>query len=162
MKAPVQQDPLAALHPIHLPAPVSWWPPAPGWWLLLLLLIVLIVVAWYVWKKQRKRSDRPSQKQMIAAALHEYDSVDAAIRSGDTAAPAQLSALMRRVAIQMDTDAAGMTGEAWLAWLDSRWPRNDFSSGAGRMLSDLPYRRATAADIQNLSRICRDWLRAQQ
>jgi len=30
---------LAQLHDIHLPGPISWWPPAPGWWALAAIVI---------------------------------------------------------------------------------------------------------------------------
>ena len=36
-------EPLADLRDIHLPQPISWWPPAPGWWILLGLLLVSIL-----------------------------------------------------------------------------------------------------------------------
>ena len=33
------ENPLVNLKDIHLPPPVSFWPPAPGWWILAVLLI---------------------------------------------------------------------------------------------------------------------------
>jgi hypothetical protein len=48
---------LAQLADIHLPEPVSFWPPAPGWWILAILL--LTTVAWvsskgFIASKRRK------------------------------------------------------------------------------------------------------------
>ncbi|MGD2138441.1 MAG: DUF4381 family protein, partial [Gammaproteobacteria bacterium] len=43
----VADDPLAALRPLHPPAPVEWWPPAPGWWVLGVLLLALLGLAWW-------------------------------------------------------------------------------------------------------------------
>lgn len=41
------------LRDIHLPAAVSWFPPAPGWWLLAGFgLIALLALAWW-WKRYR-------------------------------------------------------------------------------------------------------------
>jgi len=34
-----EENPLVNLKDIHLPPPVSFWPPAPGWWILALLMI---------------------------------------------------------------------------------------------------------------------------
>ena len=38
-------------------------------------------------------------------------------------------------------DVAGLTGTAWLEWLDSGLRQPAFADGAGRALVDLPYRR---------------------
>jgi hypothetical protein len=37
-------NPLVQLRDIHLPEPISWWPPAPGWWFLAVASGVLL--AW--------------------------------------------------------------------------------------------------------------------
>ena len=37
-------DPLAQLRDIHLPEPVSWWPPALGWWLVAMTVMTLLIV----------------------------------------------------------------------------------------------------------------------
>lgn len=42
--AAINANPLDQLRDIHLPEPVSWWPPAPGWWLL--IIITLALTAW--------------------------------------------------------------------------------------------------------------------
>lgn len=40
-----QADPLSQLRDIHLPDPVSWWPPAPGWWVLGLITLTILFFA---------------------------------------------------------------------------------------------------------------------
>lgn len=44
------QDPLSQLRDIHLPEPVSWWPPAPGWWILAVIILATLffTVRWLV------------------------------------------------------------------------------------------------------------------
>jgi len=163
MSQPMQQpDPLAALHPIHLPQPISWWPPAPGWWVLLFALLLLAVVAVFVWRRHRNGLHKPSLKSIINSALDEYSNVESLLSHGDRDATARLSALMRRVAVAMYPAAAGLTGDAWLIWLDDHWQRDDFCAGEGRLLMDLPYRNSVDSDVEQLGRICHDWLKAQR
>ena len=48
---------LAQLADIHLPAEVSFWPPAPGWWILTALLFIAAVLQpenFYEKAEQRK------------------------------------------------------------------------------------------------------------
>ena len=44
--SPQAPNPLDQLRDIHLPEPISWWPPAPGWWLLALVACALL--AWLI------------------------------------------------------------------------------------------------------------------
>jgi len=160
--AAANPDPLSQLRDIHLPQMISWWPPAPGWWLLLMLACLLLAGGWYLWRRWRPTDRKPALKAILTEALREFDHVNSALQSGESAAMPALSVLMRRVAVQLDSGAAGLTGEAWLQWLDSRWQQQDFTDGAGRTLVESPYRAVSAADALALSSVCRDWLEAQR
>ncbi|MEX2365260.1 MAG: DUF4381 family protein [Pseudohongiellaceae bacterium] len=62
------QDPLSELADIHLPAAVSFWPPAIGWWILLALLLTggfLLLRQWLKYAMTRKKQ---------ASALRELES----------------------------------------------------------------------------------------
>jgi len=163
-------DPLAALRDIHLPPAVSWWPLAVGWWLLL-LMAVLLVVAVILWMRRRAALKRQpvvwSRMDMIDAAMTELSRLEEAARAGAHAgtAAADLSRLLRRAAVQLSadpSDVAGLTGEAWLQWLDAQWHENGFCTGAGRQLIQAPYRPEGNIDIAATAGVCRGWLEAQR
>jgi len=172
----MKQDPLAGLHDIHLPEPVSWWPPAPGWWLLALLVVLIgaVVIGWLRWRKaQQAKAKVFSQYEMIDQALVEMDRLQQLTSSGADVhrTVTELSGLLRRVAMHLDvsqsgqgeqTDIAGLSGESWLAWLDGQWDRNAFSRDAGRQLLDAPFQRDGQVDIRALLKISRAWVEAQR
>jgi hypothetical protein len=149
-------DPLAGLRGYHLPAPVHWWPPAPGWWILAGLLAILtgILVLVLVRRRRRLRSLR-----VALAELDELLRDDAGLDPGDFAR--RLSRLLRRYALVRfpRRQVAGLTGEAWLRFLDAHAGQPGFSAGAGRLLRDAPYRPdCDPLALRELAQLARAWM----
>lgn len=139
------------LRDIHLPAAVGWWPPAPGWWVLAGL--VLLLAAGLVWWWRRHRRLRYRRQ-----ALRELEQLAVLPAAALTAG---LSRLLRRVALchVARRECAGLSGEAWLAFLDRPFADRPFSEGIGRCLLDAPYRPAAEIDHQALVGLVRRYLR---
>ena len=76
-----------------------------------------------------------------------------------------LSALIRRVAISTTSreNCAGLTGQQWLEFLDQSMKSSPFTQGIGQLLANAPYQKSAPSeqDINQLSRLCEDWLNAQ-
>lgn len=126
------------LRDLHLPEPIGWWPLAAGWWLLIAL--VAAGLCWFLWRAWR-RWRRASARRIALAELKQLSA--AYEQDGNAVQLARgLSALTRRamLAYAPRSDVAGLTGEAWLAWLDRGLPTALFASGPGRELESLPYR----------------------
>ena len=154
-------DPLhLPLRDIHLPVPVSWWPLAIGWWILLALVIcVAAVTVWFYLRRQRIRYSavhlaRVELDQLRARYLQHND---VKLLAGE------LSILLRRLSISAypREETASLTGERWLQHLDRLLPDKPFSSGAGRILIEAPYRRQVQInEIEPLFKTCADWIDA--
>ncbi|MDX8390775.1 MAG: DUF4381 domain-containing protein [Mariprofundaceae bacterium] len=159
------QDPLADLRDIHLPADVSWWPLAPGWWMLMALLLLFCALLVWWWRKP-KRISTPSRSTSLQAAKKELAQLAGDWRSGQverTDLIMALSALLRRVAIKVaDEPVAGMSGEAWLEWLDTRWDHQHFVEGEGRAFVEAPYCRKSDIDVDILLPLVKNWIEAQR
>ena len=142
------------LRDIHLPATVSWWPPAPGWIGLALVVLGLLLLLFVVYR--RRHAPRRAALREWAALAGRYR------RDGDGAAlAAGLSPLLRRAALARFArrQVAGLTGPAWLAFLDRTGGTDAFTAGPGQVLADAPYRPAAAPDGEALLACTRDWLR---
>jgi hypothetical protein len=131
------------LRDLHLPEAVGWWPPAPGWWLLLglVLLAVLLLLhkAWVRWRADAAR--RIALKELARLERSWRDAPNPVLLA------TRLSELLRRtmLAYAPRKDVAGLTGRAWLQWLDRGLDDRVFTEGPGRALQELPYRRADQA-----------------
>ncbi len=145
------------LRDIHLPEPVSWWPPAPGWWLLLALVIMLAVLLPWLIKRWRRKSlhtlAQAEFKQIQHAFQHHQDNVRLV---------QEISALLRRVCMSYTSrsQAASLIGDDWLQQLDSLGQQPLFNSDIGRQLLTAPYQATNNIDANNLLNTCNDWLKA--
>jgi hypothetical protein len=147
------------LRDIHLPAPVSWWPPAPGWWLLLIGAVVL--VAMLVWWQRRKRA---LARAPATLARIELDKLRAAwIAQGD---PQRLlrdiSIWLRRASMSLTTrrEVASLTGSEWQQQLTDMAGESVFNEAEGRLLTEASYRGKLPPDLDagHLLTLCERWL----
>ena len=127
------------LRDLHLPDAVGWWPLAPGWWFLIAVgiagLALLIRRQLQIRARGAARRHALNQLKYLVADYEQHrDAV---------AFSSALSELLRRtmLAYAPRHDIAGLTGDAWLAWLDQDLDAPRFQTAAGRKLLELPYRR---------------------
>lgn len=146
-------DPNLPLREIHLPDPVSWWPPAIGWWLLLFGLPTLVALLVWLWRRWRKMTVRK-------LALREFESLaQTPMDAGEKVQ--RLAILLRQICLSAypRAEVAGLVGADWLAFLDRQLGDRRFSEGEGRLLLEAPYRRQCDADLEALFALCRLWLK---
>lgn len=125
------------LRDLHLPMMTGWWPLAPGWWLLIaLVLLGVALLLRHVYLRWRHNAARRLALHRLACITKEYEGGVSASVLGK-----ELSELTRRAMLAYaPRDAvAGLSGKAWLEWLDSDLDEKLFSEGAGRILESLPY-----------------------
>jgi glutathione S-transferase len=141
-------DPLAALRPLHVPPPVSWWPPAPGWWLAVALVATMIYLIY-------RHYTRMAPKY---AALKELKLLKTK-RNTTNQSIALLNQLLKRYALvcwPAETVAA-LSGQPWLDFLDAHGGNGQFSHGPGRILQSAPYQQQQA-DLDQLITLAHRWI----
>jgi hypothetical protein len=146
------------LKDLHLPDPINWFPPAIGWWLVIVLIPVLIALLYWSYQRFTRKTALKSAKILLTTI--KTSPMD------NTQKLAELSALLRRVAMSVAprAETAGLTGQAWLAFLDSSLTGSPFTKGAGQCLASAPYRPSAPSEqeISQLISLCEDWLKAQK
>jgi Domain of unknown function (DUF4381) len=147
------------LRDIHLPGPIAWWPPAPGWWMLAAVFVVGLVLLWLRYRSQYRER----------AALRALQRIHGLLENGGEPVDCvqHISMIIRRFAMSVGgpVPVAGLTGQRWLQFLDSRWERDEFSEGGGRMLIFGPYAppdRVAAPEVMELNGLCIEWIKAQR
>jgi hypothetical protein len=140
------------LRDLHLPEAVGWWPLAPGWWVLIALAIVALGFLLRAWLRIRARgAARRYALRELNAIERRYEERKNPVEFG-----ANLSELLRRtmLAYAPRQNVAGLTGDAWLEWLDQGLAQPVFRDGPGRQIVELPYRDPTeelnVADVDRL------------
>lgn len=149
------------LRDIHLPEPVSWWPPAIGWWLLL-ALICACITGIAVWRRRAAKL-RTAPTTLARAELARVRANWAENRDPERLAAAA-STWLRRAGMSVTSRrrAAGLTGAQWLQFLDELAGDQVFSGPEGELLTTHPYRPAAADPVQidgdRVLLLCERWL----
>ncbi len=146
------------LKDIHLPDAIGWWPPAIGWWIIAVLIPLLCWFVFWLYKRVTRKTAVKTAKKILLT-LKQDSSLD------DKAKLAELSALMRRVAISQSPreEAASLTGQTWLEYLDKYVQGSPFTQGPGKILADVHYKKSISAlDIAPVIKLCETWLKAQK
>jgi hypothetical protein len=145
---------LDALRDIHLP-------PAPAlatvdWWLVTAAVMLLAAVGWamhHFVRRHHLRMALSELRRLTAAYAHDGDA---------TRLATGLSRLLRRHAMTLfpQADVAGLTGTAWLHFLDTHGGDSAFCDGIGAVLETRPYQSGGAYDEAALIALVRRWLEA--
>ena len=152
---PNAPDPLQELRDVHLPDPISWWPPAFGWWMLLLL--VFIAVGLVIWVRAYRLRTQP--RRLALAQLQEVKQ-QFATHSDEQQTITRLSDLLRRVAIAVfpRSHVAGLSGKSWLQFLDRTGHTTQFSDGPGQILLSGPYQPHGTTAAADLIPVIERWI----
>jgi hypothetical protein len=149
---------LANLHDIIVPEAVSWWPLASGSYAI--ASVMLIISAWFIarsayrWRRNAYRRNALTQLQQLKATI-----------SPETAASVlgELATLMRRVALTVypRSQIAGLTGDAWLNFLDESAATTQFANDNGRRLMSAAYgthASIATSDAEKLVELVEHWV----
>lgn len=147
------------LKDIHLPEPVSWWPPAVGWWLLPVVVVLLGVLVWTLTITARRMLAR---RRLRKQALGELKQIRRELDTGGEAARAmeRLSVLLRRVAVTAlpGRGVAGCVGRDRVDWLRRTGPAG-LDSDSLEALIEVPYRPASGVAPQQVFDAAARWIR---
>lgn len=154
MQSPeIQQLPLKDL---HLPPAPGFWPLAPGWWLLAIIVVLLAIWGIHKLIKVRRRQQQWQRlKQLWQVTRDNYQH-----HQDKTRLARELSQLLRRYVrhYQVDSEAVGLTGEAWITYLNRDLKQPVFNTFEDT-LSDNLYQRQNDYPAEQLLQAVHDYLR---
>jgi hypothetical protein len=129
------------LRDIHLPAPVSWWPPAPGWWLIAATVVAIVMLSWWWRRRSIRLRNAPAtlarrELETLQAAWNEHRNESRLLR--------ETSVWLRRTGMSLTSrqEAASLTGRRWQQYLDDLAGEAIFSDADVRLITEASYRPA--------------------
>ena len=150
---------LAQLADIHLPADISFWPPALGWWVLALLLLIASSFA------TRKLYKKAEQRKACQYALAELE--NCLEKLDESAGQKKLlqyvndvNTVLRRVALVKfpESNPGSLVGETWIAFIRRTGNSSQLDDQLSAALSHGRFRKQIEVDIQALNQMARSWI----
>ena len=150
------ENPLVNLKDIHLPSPVSFWPPAPGWWILAVLLITSLFFGgvWF-FRRYKKRKPKTEALRILKDLQILYQN-----SQDEVASLRNLSNLLRRTALTFydNDEVASLQGSSWLEFLDKTGKTKECSQGAGKVLGNEVFQQKVNPDMNALFPLVKKWI----
>jgi hypothetical protein len=157
------QNDTLQIYDIHLPDPVSAWPPAPGWWLLLIVILLAAVAAFFVWRKLRQRWQRWQRR---SGCLQQLQNLRSHFDKTDAQACAQINEILKLYCQQYFPQAVALHGQAWVDFLNQKAPVALFHNQSARALAEAPYAPPRAdwrqhyGELDDLLALAQRWLKS--
>lgn len=146
---------IAALREIHLPDPISWWPPAIGWWLLLALVIATAILLPILY---RRLTYTPINKVINKS----FQDIVARYKDDNDAFSfiSQTSRFLRQIAMTYygRDEVAQLTGDKWMALLNNLSKSPWFTDEVQQNLLNAPYQKIMQIDPELVISVVQNWL----
>jgi hypothetical protein len=146
------------LRDIHIPEAISWWPLAIGWWITLAVIPIFLWISFLIYKRLTRNTAIKSAKKLLTELKQDKT-------KNEMQKLQEISALIRRVAISISPreECAGLTGIAWLEYLDSSLKEKSFSQGIGKCLIEVNYWKTLPENfkLKELINLTERWLKVQ-
>ena len=153
---------LAQLADIHLPAEISYWPPAPGWWILALIVLVLMVLA--IRRYIRHRNLHQICQHALAELNRCYNSyVNEASGGGDDKKLRyvnEFNSVIRRVALYHfpQSNVASLGGHAWVDFIRKKGESSKLDDSIAAALSFGRFQTECDVDVVALNSLGEEWI----
>jgi hypothetical protein len=147
---------LLQLRDIQPPPEPPWWLLAPAWLWLAAVIAVLCAGAWAWWRRRHSRQlGRLAAREL--QVIHGDYQRDRDIRQ----LAIRLSRWLKQVALLAFPThrLQGVSGDAWLEFLDQGLRDRPFSRGCGRVFGGKVYRRQVELEAGAVIALCERWLR---
>ncbi len=157
------QELLAQLADIHLPEPVSFWPPAPGWWVLAVILLLGLILFARWWNRHHAR------QQIYLHAIAELDRcmTTFAEQQGSTDQRKldyvnAVNSVLRRVALVHfpDSGVASLGGAEWVDFIRKNGDSSGLDDDLAAALSFGRFQTRCDVDVDALDALGRSWLKS--
>lgn len=146
---------LLELKDIQSPAEPGWWLLAPGSMAVIGILVVVLTVLWAALRRRQVR-------RLVTSANQDLELIKSAYRSSaDTRQLAlEVAQWLKQVSLLAfpDRQLEGVSGLAWLHFLDEAMGDNRFSCGPGRVFADAVYSEHADFDGVQIVELCEQWL----
>ena len=153
---------LAQLADIHLPEPVSFWPPAIGWWILAAIALFMLVILF------RKLTSRAHQQKICRYALNElqrcYDSYSQAEPANMDQSKLdyvnQFNTVVRRVALvhYPQANAASLDGASWVDFIRQKGESSLMTDEIATALQYGRFQTKCEVDIDAMQSFGQKWI----